>query len=89
MQSGIMAVITLALFVVKGFAFVDAVSRRPETYVAADKMTKQAWTIILGLSVLAHMLFWRPLSLLNLVGIIAALVYLLDVRPAIRGLTRR
>jgi Protein of unknown function (DUF2516) len=34
------------------------------------------------------MLFWSPLSLFNLAGIIAAIVYLVDVRPAIKSLTR-
>jgi hypothetical protein len=88
LPSLIMTAVSLAMFVAQGFAFVDAVSQRPDAYVAADKMTKKAWLIILGLGVAAHMLFWSPLSILNLVGIVAALVYIVDVRPAIRSLTR-
>ncbi len=83
-----MGLVSLATFVVQAYAFVDAISQRPDAYVAAGKMTKQAWLIILGLGVVAHMLFWHPLSLFNLVGIVAAIVYLVDARPAIRGLTR-
>lgn len=85
----IMSALTLALFVVQAWAFVDALTRRPDAYVAADKLTKPAWLIILGLALAAHMLIWSPLNLLNLVGAVAAIVYLVDARPAMRALTRR
>lgn len=85
----ILSVLTLIVFVAQAWAFIDAVSRRPDAFVAADKLTKQAWLIILGLALAAHMLIWSPISILNLIGTVAALVYLLDVRPAIRSLTRR
>lgn len=88
MQSAIMTVLTLALFVIQGWAFVDAASRRPDAFVAADKLTKPAWMIILGIALVAHMMFWAPFSLLNLVGAVAAIVYLVDVRPVVRSLTR-
>ena len=68
---------------------IDAVSHRPEAYPAADKLTKPAWLIILGVALAAHMIFWNPISFLNIIGTIAALVYVLDVRPALRALTRR
>jgi asparagine N-glycosylation enzyme membrane subunit Stt3 len=88
-QSAILTAVTLIIFAVQAFAFIDAVSHRPEAYPAADKMTKTAWLIILGVALAAHMIFWSPLSFLNIIGTIAALVYVLDVRPAIRALTRR
>jgi asparagine N-glycosylation enzyme membrane subunit Stt3 len=88
-QGLLMTVITLALFAVQAWAFVDAVSHRPEAYVAADKQTKPMWLIILGIALVAHMLMWNPLSFLNLIGAVAAIVYLVDARPALRSLTRR
>jgi len=39
-------------------------------------------------SLAAHMLIWSPISLLNIVGTVAALVYMVDARPALRSLTR-
>ncbi|MGN6129700.1 MAG: DUF2516 family protein, partial [Nocardioidaceae bacterium] len=51
----IMSALTLALFAVQAWAFVDALTRRPDAYVAADKLTKPAWLIILGLALAAHM----------------------------------
>lgn len=80
--------LALVTFAIEAFAFVDAASRRADAYTAADKLTKQAWLIILGLACVAHMLIWSPASILNLVGIVAALVYVLDARPALRALTR-
>jgi cytochrome bd-type quinol oxidase subunit 2 len=81
-------VITVALFVLQGWAFVDALTRRPDAFVAADKMTKQAWLLILGLALVAHLLFWNPGGILNLAGAVAAIVYLVDARPAMQSLTR-
>jgi hypothetical protein len=82
----IMSVVSLVTFVMQAYAFVDSTTHRPDAYPAADKLTKQTWMIILGLGVVAHMIFWSPLSLLNIIGIIAAIVYLVDVRPALRSL---
>jgi asparagine N-glycosylation enzyme membrane subunit Stt3 len=85
----LLSLVTLVVFVLQAFALIDAVTHRPDAYVAADKLTKQAWLIILGLAVVVHMVFWNPISILNLVGAVAAVVYLVDVRPALRSLTRR
>lgn len=83
-----MLVASLAMFAVQAFAFIDAVSHKPEAYVAADKLTKPAWLIILGIALAAHMLIWSPMSFLNLIGTVAAIVYLVDARPALRAMTR-
>ena len=89
LQSGIMLIASVVMFAVQAWAFVDAVSHRPEEYVAADKMTKATWLIILGIALVAHMLIWSPISFLNLIGTVAALVYVVDVRPALRALSSR
>ena len=88
-QSTFMLALTVALFVLQAWAFVDALTRRTDHFVAADKLTKQAWLIILGLALLAHVLFWDPLNFLNLAGAVAAIVYAVDVRPALRAVTGR
>ena len=88
-QNAVLGLATLVVFALQAWAFIDAVSHRQDAYPAADKMTKKAWLIILGLALVAHMLIWNPISLLNIVGIVVALVYLVDVRPALRALTRR
>ena len=52
--------------------------RRSSPYI--ETLTKQTWLIILALAVLAHLVSWNPLGLLNLIGTVAALVYLAQVR---------
>jgi hypothetical protein len=88
-QSAVTLMVSLALFAFQAWAFVDAAFRRPDAFVAADKLTKPAWMIILGLALVAHMLIWSPFSLLNLLGAVASIVYAVDARPAIQSLTRR
>jgi hypothetical protein len=77
------------LFALEAWAFVDAISHRPEVFEAAGKQTKTMWLVILGIALAAHMLIWHPIHLLNLVGAVASIVYLVDVRPALRSMTRR
>lgn len=85
----ILTAVSLAMFVIQGFAFVDATRHRPDAYPAIDRGNKTGWLIGLGLGVVAHMVFWHPLSILNLVGIVAALIYVLDVRPNLLAITGR
>ena len=88
-QNAILLVATLALFALEAWAFVDAVSHRGEEFVAANKQTKVMWLVILGVALAAHMLIWHPIHLLNIIGAVASIVYLVDVRPALRSLTHR
>ena len=85
-------VMTLAFVLavgVKTYAFVLALTFKDEAYVAASKLTKVAWCAILGLALLAQLIMPTPLGLLNIVGLVAAFVFLADVRPALRDVTRR
>lgn len=88
-QEYVLAAGAIALFVVEAWAFIDAISHRPQEFEAAGKQTKTLWLIILGIALAAHMLIWHPISLLNMAGAVASIVYLVDVRPAIRSLSRR
>jgi hypothetical protein len=86
------AVSEIAFFVllaVKVFALVDGLTRPAAAYVATGKMTKPAWMLILGLTVAAALVFPSVIGILGIVGIVAAFVYLLDVRPALSSVTRR
>ena len=80
----------LASIGIKIFAFVSALRYSRESYPAANKLTKPAWCAILGAGLAWALVFMgSPLDLVNLVFLIAAFVYLADVRPALAGLTRR
>ncbi len=87
-QGWVTLVVTLALLAIKIFAFASSLLYPAEAYLAADKLTKPTWSIILGVAIAVHVLLLNVL-LLNLVLTIAALVFLVDVRPALAGLRRR
>lgn len=69
------------------WAFVDSLIRPAGSFVAAGKLTKPGWMAITGLATAVVYLFGL-MSFLGLPAIIAAVVYLVDVRPAVRGLRR-
>jgi hypothetical protein len=68
---------------VGGYAFVHALLQRADAFTAAEKLTKPAWLGITGAGLLLLILFRGPLTLFWLVGLIAVLVYLVDVRPKV------
>ncbi|MGY0492706.1 DUF2516 family protein [Streptomyces sp. WG-D5] len=83
--ANLMWLLSMALIVFSGFALVDAAIRREDAYRAADKKTKPFWLIILGLAFVVNLLF-PILSFLPIIGLIATIVYMVDVRPAVRQL---
>jgi len=80
----ILGVISLVLFLFALFAFIDAAIHREDAYRAAEKNTKAFWLIILGIAA-AVMKFFSILSFLPVIGLIAVIVYMVDVRPALRS----
>ncbi len=87
------AVVFLALgviaLVVQVVALIDGARRRSDAYVAAGKMTKQRWLIILGVATAIGFIsfngaFLGPLNFLNVAAVVAAGIYLADVRPALQ-----
>ncbi len=73
-------VLSVALLCVKIFALADCVRRNPAEFLDATQVAKNGWLVILGLAVLAHLVSWNVLGLLNLLGTVAALVYLAQLR---------
>ena len=79
----------LVAFVVEAWAFVDAITRPSQAFVAAGKQTKQLWLIILGVAAVVGLAFAiigvGPTSILPVAAFVAAAVYLADVRPKVRS----
>jgi hypothetical protein len=79
----------LAAFVVEAWAFIDAITRPSQAFVAAGKQTKQLWLIILGVATVVGLAFAiigvGPTSILPVAAFVAAAVYLADVRPKVRS----
>jgi len=79
----------LAAFVVEAWAFIDAITRPSQAFVAAGKQTKQLWLIILGVATVVGLAFAiigvGPTSILPVAAFVAAAIYLADVRPKVRS----
>jgi hypothetical protein len=88
-ENSILAALWWALLVVKVFAAGDALFRKDAFFVAADKQSKAFWLLILVVFLALHVLLPSPITLLNLIGTVAALVYLADVRPILRSMHQR
>ncbi|MDW4907862.1 DUF2516 family protein [Streptomyces sp. ADMS] len=83
--AGFLWLLSVALILFSGFALIDAATRREDAYRAADKKTKPFWLIVLALAFVVNLIF-NILSFLPIIGLIATIVYMVDVRPALRGL---
>jgi len=70
---GALLVVYLVARVLVLAALIDAAIRRDTAFVAAGKQTKIFWILVLVIG-----------FFITLVGVIAAIVYFVDVRPAIR-----
>ena len=70
---------------VEVWALVDCAIRQPQAFVAAGKLTKVAWLAINAVALLVSFEFGVLGAYgLGLAGIVASIVYLVDVRPAVR-----
>ena len=76
---GLFFVVSLVMFVVELWALIDAAIRPEQAYVAASKQTKVIWIVILAVALLL-----RGFGFLGIIGLTAAIIYLVDVRPAVR-----
>ena len=79
---GFMSLIFLAMLVLAVVALVMAAVAREDAYRAADKQNKMFWLIILGVTVAVNLLV--PMLFLQLAGLVATIVFFVDVRPALR-----
>jgi hypothetical protein len=78
----LMLLLGLAALGLKVWALVDAITRPGPAYTAAGKLSKPLWVGILVAAVLLRGA--DVFGLLGIAGTIAAIVYLVDVRPAVR-----
>jgi hypothetical protein len=84
----LLSVIGLGLLVMKVYAFIDCVRRPESAFVAHGKLTKPAWLAITGIAALLQYFFGGVLGLFSIIGTVAAIVYLVDVKPAVSGSAR-
>ncbi|MDA0565034.1 DUF2516 family protein [Streptomonospora sp. S1-112] len=82
--------IYVAIFVTSLFALVDAARTPSQAFPAMDKQTKKMWLILLGVSTfVSFSAVFTSVRFFVFIALIVALIYLLDVRPAVRGIGRK
>ena len=90
LQSYIVLGLSAVAFGVEVWAFVDCLRRRPDAFVAAGKRTKQFWMLLTVAAVLLGFIgIGRGFGFLAIIAIVAAGVYLADVKPALDQVTGR
>jgi 4-amino-4-deoxy-L-arabinose transferase-like glycosyltransferase len=83
LSNALLSAISVAVLVLHAWALVDCVTRPANAFEAAGKLTKPAWLAITGIALALGLLF-NPLGLFGLAAIVASIVYLVDVRPAVK-----
>ncbi len=76
---GLFGLLALGLLALKLFALVDAAVRPERFWRAAVSQSKTFWLVLLVLAVI-----FGGIGILGLAGLVAAIVYLVDVRPKLR-----
>jgi EamA domain-containing membrane protein RarD len=72
----------------EGFAFIDAIRRPKQAFVAASKQTKPLWLVITGVATVIGLgtaaYSASPIGILAIAAFVAAAIYLTDVRPKVK-----
>jgi hypothetical protein len=92
LQTLIVQALTVLAFGLEVFALVDAARTRADAFVVTGKQTKILWLVILGVATAFGFISLPfggagrldPFGLLSIIAVVAAAVYLTDVRPAVR-----
>ena len=82
-SGSVFGLLELAVLIVGVWALVDCAVRRKDAFPAAGKLTKPAWLAITGGAAIVQYLF-AALSIFGIAALVASIVYLVDVRPAVR-----
>ena len=89
--STVVLVINLVLFfvsiIVQVVALVHCLTQRGDGFAAIGTLPKGVWVGILAFCILMTVVLRGPLGFFALIGVAAALIYLLDVRPGLRDLS--
>ena len=79
--------IYLVTFVASLYALIEAIRTPAQAFEVMDKQTKKLWVILTavasGLSLLAVL---SGTGMFVILGLVATLIFLLDVRPAVKGM---
>src|SRR3978361_1094588 len=73
--------------IVQAVALIHCLTQRGDGFQAIGTLPKGAWAAILAVCIILTLLLQSAIGSFGLIGIAAALIYLLDVRPGLKDLT--
>jgi len=73
--------------VVQAVALIHCLTQRGDGFQAIGTLPKGAWAAILAVCIVLTLLLSGPTGIFSLIGIAAAMIYLLDVRPGLKDLS--
>lgn len=73
--------------VIQAVALIHCLTQRGDGFQAIGTLPKGAWAAILSVCIVLTLLLRTPLGIFSLIGIAAAMIYLLDVRPGLKDLS--
>lgn len=92
-QGTIFLALVAGIFVFAVVGLISSLMYSDEVYRAADKRSKQFWSLMMGGAVLVSFLGLPPLRAMpmfvTIIALVAAAVYWIDVRPALRQVDPR
>lgn len=86
-QTFVLLILGIGSLALTGFAAFDALRRKGSLFPHVGRLTKPAWLGILGAAFLISIVslgYTSTLGILNVVGVVAAGIYLAEVRPKLR-----
>lgn len=86
-QSFVLLILGIGSLLLTGFAAFDALRRKGALFPHVGRLTKPAWLGILAAAFLISVVslgYASTLGLLNVIGVVAAGVYLAEIRPKLR-----
>ena len=73
--------------VIQAVALIHCLTQRGDGFQAIGTLPKGAWAAILAICIVLTLLVSSAVGIFSLIGIAAALIYLLDVRPGLKDLS--
>jgi hypothetical protein len=86
-RSYIDLVVLLVSLIVQSIALIHCLTQRGAGFQAIGTLPKGAWAAIIAVCLVITFLTSGSLLIFSMIGIAAALVYLLDVRPGLKDLS--
>ncbi|MFJ4107061.1 DUF2516 family protein [Oerskovia enterophila] len=88
-QLFVLIILAVVVFVAQAVALIDALRRPANGFTAEGKLTKPIWSAILGVAAAIGFLglppmMWTSTSFFNLIALVPAFIYLVDVRPRLK-----